>query len=174
MRKLKWRGLASRFFFAGTRLAFGAFLLLTSVYCLLVWVPFSYFSFIRNPLVSWLPVFVSFHGLIYGALLTAVALTLIPDLRQVQTRRIAAAFLLLNAGAAVYLWRENALAALQPDFRSYIWSMLCLFPLLWLAAIDLCGKINRPRQENSDRPRRDTRRSGLRSHVLVARCLARK
>jgi membrane-anchored protein YejM (alkaline phosphatase superfamily) len=143
-----WRGFARLFFFAGARLAFGSFLLLTSLYCLLAWVPFSYFGFIRNPLVSWIPVFVRFHGLIYGVLLTPVAITLIPDLRRMETRRITAAFLLFNGSAAIYLWCEGALAALQPDFTSYLWSMFSLFPLLWLAALDLLGKQSWPLPEN--------------------------
>jgi len=154
-RKIAWLVVVRTILFCGARLAFGAFLLLTSVYCLLVWVPFSYFGFIRNPLMSWIPVFVRLHGLIYGSLLTAVALTLIPELRRKATRTAAAAFLGVNGSAFIYLWREGALAALQPDFTSYLWSMISLFPLLWLAALDLSWldlsrEKNRRRREKYD------------------------
>lgn len=131
-----WLRLAHALLFWCFRLAFGAFLLLTSVYCLLVWVPFSYFGFIHNPLLSWLPQFVRLHGLIYGVLLAAVALTLIPDLRRRETRRAAWSFLAFNGCTFVYLWRANALAGLEPDIKSYLWSMLSLFPLAWLGALD--------------------------------------
>jgi len=141
--KISWFGIAHRFFFCSARLAFGGFLLLTSAYCLLVWVPFSYFGFIHNPLVSWIPLFVRLHGLVSTILLGAVALTLIPDLRREQTRRTAVSFLLFNGSAFVYLWSKHALAGLQPDLGSYLWSMLTLFPLVWLAALDLSGEKER-------------------------------
>jgi hypothetical protein len=149
--KIASRSLAEVIFFCGAQLAFAAFLVLTSVYCLLVWVPFSYFGFIHNSLLSWLPAFVRLHGLIYGVLLCVVAITFIPDLRRTETRRAAMGFLLVNGGIFVYLWRERSLASLQPDFFSYLWSMLCLLPLLWLAAIDLAlGKQEYSSPENSN------------------------
>ncbi len=119
------------------RFAFCAFLLLTSVYCLLLSVPFSYFGFIHNPLLAWLPIFVRLHGIAYALLVLAVALTLIPELRRNQTRRSTIAFLVLNGSIAIYLWRTDALAGLRLDFISYLWSMFSLFPMLWLAALDL-------------------------------------
>jgi hypothetical protein len=122
------------------RLSFVAFLLLTSIYCLLLSVPFSYFGFLHNPLLAWLPTFVRLHGLLYGALVSAVALTLIPDLRAKATGRAVIGFLAFNVSAAIYLWRADALAGLQLDLRSYVWSMMSLFPLVWLAAIDLSGR----------------------------------
>jgi hypothetical protein len=137
---IAWLTLAYGIFFTVIRLAFCGFLLLTSVYCLLLSVPFSYFGFIHNPLLAWLPLFVRLHGAIYALLIAALALTLIPELRRNQTRRSTIAFLVLNASMAIYLWRTDALAGLQLDFRSYLWSMLSLFPMLWLAALDLSGR----------------------------------
>jgi hypothetical protein len=134
-----WYSLASILFFCGSRLAFGGFLLLTSVFCLLTSVPFAYFGFIHNPLLGWLPDFERLHGLLYGVFLSAVAITLIPDLRRKETRRGVAGFLAINIAVAIYLLRADDLAALQPDFISYFWSMICVFPLLWLAALDVSG-----------------------------------
>ncbi len=127
-------------FSCAVRIAFIGFLLLTSVYCLLVSVPFSYFGFIHNPLLAWLPTFVRLHGILYGVLLAALAVTLIPQLRLKSTRNAVLGFLAFNLCAAIYLWRTDALAGLQLDLRSYVWSMMALFPLAWLAAIDLSGK----------------------------------
>jgi len=120
-----------------TRLALGCFLLLTSAYCLLVWVPFAYFGFIRNPLVNWLPVFVRWNGPIYAVLVVAVAATLVPDLRRNESRRAAIGFLALNGIAAVYFCAAGSLLQVEPDIKAYAWSMLSLFPLAWLAALDL-------------------------------------
>jgi hypothetical protein len=140
---LSWAGIARIILFACIRLAFAGFLFLTSLYCLLVWVPFSYFGFIRNPLLPWLPTFVRLHGLFYGMLVGALAFTMIPALRRPQTRRAAAGFLLLNAGAFVYLWRVDGLNTLQPDLQSYFWSILSLLPLLWLSVLDLSSGVER-------------------------------
>lgn len=131
-----WSCLGYPLFFCCTRLGFAGFLLLTSVYCLLVWVPFTYVGFVHNPLLNWIPLFVGFHGLLYGVLLGVVAITLRSDLRRKQTRRAAIAFSLVNGIVFVYLSR-GSLARVQPRFQSYLWSLLSLLPLVWLAILDL-------------------------------------
>lgn len=132
-----WRCSARAGLVLMTRLAIGCFLLLTSIYFVLFWVPFSYFGFIRDPLVSWLPLFVHWHGPIYTALVLGVAATLVPDLRRSESRGATIGFLALNGGAAIYFSIVGALAKIEPDLRVYIRSMLGLFPLAWLAALDL-------------------------------------
>jgi hypothetical protein len=134
--KKQWLKWAHLVFFCCVRLAFGGFLLLTSVYCLLVWVPFTYVGFIHNPLLNWIPLFVGLHGLIFGILLGAVALTLSADLRRKETRTAALIFFGVNGCMFVYLCR-GALARVQPNWESYLWSLLALFPLVWLAVLDL-------------------------------------
>jgi hypothetical protein len=133
------RGFSGTLPFCISRLAFAVFLLLTSIYCLLVWVPFSYFGFIRDPLLNWIPVFVRIHAIVFAALLVAVGLTLISSLTRKESRRSIVGFLLVNGVVAVYLLRNGALAKLQPDVSSYIWCLLSLFPLLWLSVLDLSG-----------------------------------
>jgi hypothetical protein len=130
-------GFARALPFCVSRIAFASFLLLTSVYCLLVWVPFSYFGFIRYPLMSWIPLFVRLHASIYAGVLIAVGLTQISSLRRRETRTAVSGFLALNCAAVVCLWRNHTLARIEPGLPSYIWSLLSLFPLLWLAALDV-------------------------------------
>lgn len=123
--------------FFASRGAFGGFLLLSSIYCLLVSVPFSYFGFIQHPLLAWLPGFVKFHGMVYCILLAAISITLIPDLACRERRKASGAFIAINGVVAVYLLATGALGKVQLDFMSYWWSVLFLFPLIWLAAVDL-------------------------------------
>ena len=123
--------------FFAARFAFGIFLLITSVYCLLFFIPFTYFGFIHNPLLAWLPVFVRIHAYLYSALLGAVAITLAPKFHDHRTKRSAFAFLLLHAAVGMYLLFRPALGSMTRDIFPYIWSMLSLFPLMWLAALDL-------------------------------------
>ena len=129
--------LAQAGWLVATRAAFASFLITTSAYCLLLYIPFTYFGFIHNPLLSWLPVFVRIHPKLYAVLLAAVITTLRPDLRESSTRKSALAFVLLNAGIAVYLLVRPALAVMERDLFAYVWSMLCVFPLIWLGSLDL-------------------------------------
>jgi glucan phosphoethanolaminetransferase (alkaline phosphatase superfamily) len=131
-----WSRLGYPFFSCSIRLAFASFLLLTSAYCLLVFVPFTYVGFVHNPLLNWIPLFVGFHGLLYGVLLGLVAITLHSDLRRKETRRASIAFLSVN-GIVFFCLSRGSLARVQPNSESYLWSMLSLLPLVWLAILDL-------------------------------------
>jgi hypothetical protein len=130
-----------------SRAAFGGFLFLTSVYCLLLYIPFTYFGFIHHPLLWWLPPFVKFHAYIYAVLFAAVAATLAPAIRDQRTRRAAIGFLVVNGAAAVYLLFRPALGAMLRDLFAFVWSLLCLFPVLWLTAIDLAGSDSKNRRQ---------------------------
>ncbi|MBZ5703743.1 MAG: sulfatase-like hydrolase/transferase [Acidobacteriia bacterium] len=144
-------GVPRMMFFLGVRLAFGGFLLLTSVYILLLYIPFTYFGFIQNPLLGWLPVFVRIHSYLFAILLGATVVTLLPDLRAARTWRSAAAFVVLNGGICIYLMLRPALGSMLRDLFTYVWGLLCLFPLMWLAALDLAGGEER-QPETSMRP----------------------
>src|SRR5437867_4361804 len=90
-----------RTLFLAGRIYFGAFVLLTSLYCLLAYIPFTYHWFIQNPLVFWFPVFVKFHTYFFAIAVTAAAGTLLEDLRIKRTKRLVIAFLVFNAAAIV-------------------------------------------------------------------------
>jgi hypothetical protein len=127
---------ATLVFFLCTRVAFGLFTVLTSAYCLLVYIPFSYYGFIHDPILWWLPIFVKLHAYLYGITLLAVAVTLIPDLRMLKTRVSAGGFLLMNAAACSYLMLFSPLRNLGLNVDAYVWSIVGLFPVIWLGAID--------------------------------------
>jgi arylsulfatase A-like enzyme len=127
---------AAALFFLATRLAFGLLCLVTSVYCLLLYIPFSYHGFIHDPIVSWLPAFVRLNPYLYGITFCAVAVTLIPDLRNTRTRASTAAFLLMNAALSFYFILFSSLQHLGSDLSAYTWSLAVLFPVAWLGAID--------------------------------------
>jgi arylsulfatase A-like enzyme len=125
-----------RISFIAARLLFGLFALLTSFYCLLVYMPFTRQSVIEWSLVKWLPVFVKFHTPLYWALLGFLAATLLPDIRRPETKKIALWFVCTHVLLGIFLLFRPLLSDLPTDERSFIWSLIALFPLLWLAAID--------------------------------------
>src|SRR6266404_1658430 len=125
-----------RALFLLSRLCLCAFLLVTSAYCLLAYIPFTYQWVIKCTLVKWLPVFVSVHPFLYWAVMALVALTLAPDLRNARTRRLSIGFIAVHAVAGVVLLFHPLLSNLSNDDQSFCWSLISLFPLLWIAAID--------------------------------------
>jgi hypothetical protein len=127
------------------RLSFCFFTILTSVYCLLAYIPFTYQWVIGFNLVSWLPGFVRFHPYLYWLVLGLAAVTFTPDIRRKQTRRLAVGFLFAHTLLGVGLLFRPVLPGLQNDGISFVWSLVWLFPLLWIAAIDCGGAFNEVR-----------------------------
>ena len=48
-----------------TTFFFGAYFALTSLYCLLAFLPYTYYSLIKSPAYSWMPWFVRHHALLF-------------------------------------------------------------------------------------------------------------
>src|SRR6267154_2024842 len=117
-----------RILFLAARLYFGAFILFTSFYCLLAFIPFTYHWFIQTPLVFWFPVFVRFHAYFFLSAIAAAGVTMRPYFRDPKARRLAIGFLIFNGVAASGLVLNPFLSHLPNDYRSFIWSLLTLFP----------------------------------------------
>jgi hypothetical protein len=128
-----------RTLFICARVCFGLFILLTSIYCLLAYIPLTRHSVIELALVSWLPIFVKFHSLIYWLTLSLLAITLLPDLRRPETKRLTRGFLCLHLLLGIFLLFHPVLSDLPTDERSFIWGLIAFFPVFWLAAIDYMG-----------------------------------
>jgi hypothetical protein len=118
---------------------------MTSSYCLLAYIPFTYHWVIKCTLVKWLPVFVTLHPFLYWLVIVIVGATLVPELHRSRTRRLACGFIIFHLAAGVMLLFNPLLSGLANDNRSFSWSMISLFPLLWISAIDHAGH-NRERK----------------------------
>ena len=103
-----------------SRLLFGGIGLLTSFYCLLAFVPFTYTHFLQFPHFSWLVFFVRFHPPLYLVSLALVAATLIADLDRPRSRNRALAFLLPSSALGVVLLIDPLLASLPNDGGSLL------------------------------------------------------
>jgi hypothetical protein len=112
------------------RLAAGTYFVLTSLYCLLTFLPYTYFFLIKAPAYAWMPWFVHHQAALFWI---AAAACLIAgwDLRESwQTRSWA---LLANASwlvlAAIYLSIHPFLTGLASTRAAYAWSVAALLPL---------------------------------------------
>lgn len=124
------RGLA----FLASRSLVAVFTLLTTFYCLLAYIPFTYHQIHLGGLLSWVTVFVNLHPYLYWLALAAAALSLPWDNKPV--RAISVLFVVVQAAAGVVLTLHPLLAGLENNIQSLYWSFVTLVPLVWLAAID--------------------------------------
>ena len=123
------------------RVCFCTFILVTSIYCLLAYIPFTYQWVIKFNLVWWVPYFVKFHPYIFWGMLAINIATLAPGIKHERTRGLAVGFILAHVAAGVLLTARPMLSGIGNDETSFIGSVVWLFPLLWLGTIDYVAKV---------------------------------
>lgn len=126
--------------FIVARLMLGLYVLLTSLYCLLSHIPFTYHWVIKTTLVSWLPTFVASHPYLYWVAIV-IALSTVCSVRIRRAKVLTAGFIVFHMILGISLLFKPLLPALGNDELSFVWSLAVLFPLLWISAIDYTGFI---------------------------------
>lgn len=121
---------------------------MTSSYCLLAYIPFTYQWVINCTLVTWLPVFAEFHRFLYLAVCGTLILTLAPELRRRDTSKLTAAFVICLTAGGLLVMGWPLLPQLRNDERSFYWSLMSLVPLVWLAGIDHLASYDSRRRED--------------------------
>ncbi len=130
------------------RAAFGIFAFLTSIYCLLAYIPDLYFAFIQAPFQTWLVKFVAWHPYIYCVTLGALGVAILRSYSGV-TRRIAIELLGAHAVIGIYLLVYRPISHVRSDSLSFIWSLAWLFPLLWIGTLDYCEHFEQERETSA-------------------------
>jgi predicted AlkP superfamily pyrophosphatase or phosphodiesterase len=115
------------------RLIWGVYLLLTSIYCLLAFLPYTFFALIKAPPYEWLRWFAHYHGMLYLATLIPVAIVLLR--RRTDFKAVAALSILGAVGG--YLTARPFLPHLHNDSAAYVWSLAALVPLVLVAVLDI-------------------------------------
>lgn len=116
-----------------SKLVWGIYLILTSVYCLLAFLPYTYVALIKEPPYPWMPWFASHHAVLYLLALAGIAATQWPQKRKL-------GFVMLFGGltvAGVGLLVRPFMPALQDNQAAYWWSLIALLPLILVAGVDL-------------------------------------
>ncbi len=116
-----------------SKAAWGVYLILTSIYCLLAFLPYTYVALIKEPPYPWMPWFASHHAMLYLLALAGIAVTQWP-----KERNLGFAVLLsgLSVAGACLLVRPF-MATLQDNQAAYWWSVIALLPLMLVAGVDL-------------------------------------
>lgn len=107
-----------------------AYFLLTSVYCLLAYLPYTYYAVIKAPPNPWVSGFATHHVQIYWALLLCGVAAYWPY------RRISKFLVLFGASGVggIVLVLHPLLPKMQSDSSAYAWSIAALVPVI-LAAL---------------------------------------
>jgi hypothetical protein len=108
------------------KLCWGTYLLLTSLYCLLAFLPYTYFALVKAPPYQWMPWFAQHHAWLYLLLWAAAALAYWPGKK---TWWHTGTFVVLGL-AGIYLLLRPFMPSVQSDRAAYIASLLALALLL--------------------------------------------
>jgi len=132
------------------RLMYALLGLITSVYCMLAYLPDMYVSFIQAPLNPWVPVFIRLHPYIYGVLLLFLGITVLAEGRTGRERRMVLEFLVAQAAVAVFFLWKRPFSNLGNNSLSFLWSLAVLFPIFWLGVLDHYGESESPGRGRSN------------------------
>jgi hypothetical protein len=113
--------------------AWGIYLILTSIYCLLAFLPYTYVALIKEPPYAWVPWFANHQAVLYLPALAGIAATQWPQ----EKRRSFVVLLGLLALAGVGLLARPFMPTLEDNQTAYWWSVIALLPLMLLAGAGL-------------------------------------
>jgi hypothetical protein len=118
------------------RLMYALLGLITSVYCMLAYLPDMYVSFIQAPLNPWLPIFIRLHPYIYGVLVLFLGITIFAERRTGHERRMVVEFVVVQAVVGLFFLWKRPFSNLGNNSLSFLWSLAVLFPIVWLGILD--------------------------------------
>jgi hypothetical protein len=110
--------MAMGFIAVPARALFVVFVLFTSIYCLLTFIPFTSIHFLQFTHFTWLSLFVKYHPALYWVALALVSVTLVEDARSGRCRLLARMFLALAGIGGVAIVIKPLLPNLRNDSRS--------------------------------------------------------
>jgi len=116
------------------RLVAGTYFVLTTLYCLLAFLPYTYCAFIKAPPYSWMPWFTHHQAALYWAAAAALSIANWPPAEHGQRR--SPSFLAgcgLLAAAGFYITFRPFLPGLRDDRAAYWWGLVSLVPLIGFA-----------------------------------------
>lgn len=116
-----------------SKAVWGIYLVLTSIYCLLAFLPYTYVALIKEPPYPWIPWFAGHHAVLYLLALAGIAATEWPSKKELSFLLLFS--LLITAGVCLLV--RPFMATLQDNQTAYWWSVAALVPLILVAGVDL-------------------------------------
>ena len=112
------------------------FFVLTAIYAAAVFSPFAFDMFIRPRVFAPVNQFVAWHHLLYLGAYALIAITLVPDLREPRTRRLAIGYLVVFGLVGEWLYVTPYLPKLWNGIECVVAAIAAFVPLVALAVID--------------------------------------
>jgi glucan phosphoethanolaminetransferase (alkaline phosphatase superfamily) len=125
----------------GLKGLWGAYWTLTSLYCLLAYMPYTYCALIKAPPYSWMVGFVHHHVALYWVALLAAGIAFWPGRKTVWFCALFGA----QTAFGAYLTLRPFMSTLQNDLSAYAWSLVALLLLILVTAIDQLRAGDEPR-----------------------------
>jgi len=122
--------------FLSCRIVFNFFFLVTSFWCLLAYVSITYLTITKAPAQTLLPTFFRWQPFLCWPVFLLAVKTIWADLRSDRSRRLVRGFCAFFFAAGLYLAYQQPFSRLPNNGMSYLWSLIVLFPIMWLAVID--------------------------------------
>lgn len=113
------------------RVLSGAYFVLTSLYCLLAFLPYTFYFLIKAPAYAWMPWFVHHQAVLYWLAAAATVATNADFSKQRDNRFLTVVGLMVVGG--IYLTFRPFLPALEDNRAAYCWSLASLIPLIALS-----------------------------------------
>jgi len=129
----------------------GTYFVLTSLYCLLAFLPYTFYFLIKAPAYAWMPWFVHHQAVLYwlaAAAPVAANWRLVASWRSKDRRFLTGVGLLAATG--LYLTFRPFLRTVADNRSAYWWSLAALLPLIALALWQQSDKAQRPADESTD------------------------
>ena len=149
------------------RLAAGTYFVLTSLYCLLAYLPYTFFFLIKSPPYAWMPWFVHHQAALYWiAVLAAVVSRW--SFRASFTKPNSVFTITGLTIAGIYVTFHPFLSDVESTRTTYWWSIAALLPLLLISASELFESKRRSADEASQSPKMYRYSGALLSAAMIS------
>ena len=119
------------------KLVWGAYWLLTALYCLLCFLPYTYYALIKAPVYDWMPWFVHHHAALFWPALLAAAVAFWPARRA----RWYLAVFGVQAGAGLYISLFPFMPGLGNNVAAYVWGLIAVGQVLLVTVAEaMCAE----------------------------------
>ena len=127
------------------RLVGTSYFVLTSLCCLLYFMPFTYVQLLESELVPAAVFFERTHAWLFLPIVLLIDVSLRHTERSPGARRVRQAFRVTMLIVGVALLVRPVLPELENTLSSFVWSQLALIPVFWAAGVDLAAAKGRIR-----------------------------
>ncbi len=147
------------------KLVVGTYFVLTSLYCLLAFLPYTFVAFIKTPPYAWMPWLAHHQAALYWVAIAATLAAGWPSRSRAGGQGFMAGIGVLGA-AGVYVTLQPFLPGLKNNSAAYFWSLIALVPLV---AISLWQMASAAERRQTGAPvDRDGAAFGFSAGLLVA------